>query len=83
MAKVFPPNPQTIGSLHANNCTFAGTCRSGHASESFKVDMAKLIEQLGPDALVRDAMKAIACPRCGAGVAVTVAPNREVFGLGR
>lgn len=83
MPRTFPPNSQTIAGLHANGCTFIGACKSGHPVETFKVDMAALIGELGGDTLVSEAMRRVRCPRCGAPVEVTITPARDVHGLGR
>jgi hypothetical protein len=60
----------TLGKLHERRHTLFGTCddcaererTSGH----FTIDLARLIEERGPDATcIR--MRAVPCPRCGGG----------------
>jgi len=75
-----PPNPQTIGSLHGYGHTFAGLCSTCKPARDVVVSMPELLSRVGPDYLVRHAIRRIVCRECGSRLDLHIAtPERSTF----
>ena len=80
MRQHYPPNPQTIGSLHGYGHTLAGLCSNCKPVRDVVISMPDLIAARGADYLVRHAIKKIVCRECGSRLDLHVAtPEHSAY----
>jgi hypothetical protein len=73
-----PPNRQTIAELHAQGMALGGLC-GRPCLRQVEVDMPTLIDRVGPDVPVPDAIRRIVCAKCRRRMAIQVCSPSAPF----